>query len=345
MYHFGKKTIIAAAGVASIICASVLPVSSAIGQEVFELRVSVDTNMQTSRTRHLALYLDEVEKRSEGRVKPILYHSAQLFADRDVGKALIQGAIEMALPGSWTLSGIVSDLDFPGLPSFFGISTENARKVVDGEVGDIINAKLEKKLRSHVIGRWHELEPLHTYAVKKKIKSFSDMKGMRIRHPGSGMLELVISSKGATAVVVPWPDVALALTQGKIDGLVSTHNTVVSGKLWDSGVTHAFEDFNARMFQVLLINQEAWDGLPADMQKLMEDTWEDMLPGFLENIRGDDDAMREILVEHGFTVARPTQEELKEIQEALAPTEEDAVAKLKIDPRISAAIQKVTSGQ
>ena len=115
--------------------AGVLALAATLGPaaaQPFQMRASVDTNMTTSRTAHLAEYLAEVEKRSNGRIKPVLYHSAQLYPDRDVGKALLQGSVEMALPGSWTISGIVPDLDFPGLPSFFGISTANARKVVDG---------------------------------------------------------------------------------------------------------------------------------------------------------------------------------------------------------------------
>jgi len=81
--------------------------------DVYDLRVSVDTNMQTSRTAHLAKYLDEIKERSGGRLNPILYHSAQFYADRDVGKALAQSAVEMAMPVSWTLSAYRVGSGFP----------------------------------------------------------------------------------------------------------------------------------------------------------------------------------------------------------------------------------------
>lgn len=332
-----------AGGLAVILGAAQFVASPVSAQDVYELRASADTNMQTSRTAHLAEYLDEIEKRSNGRIKPTLYHSAQLYRDRDVGKALIQGSVEMAFPGSWTLSGIVSDLDFPGLPSFFGISTEDARKVVDGEVGDMINAQLEEKLRSHVLGQWHELEPLHTYSTETEIESFEDLEGLRVRHPGSAMQALQIGSKGATPVVIPWPDVALALTQGTVDALVSTHNTVASGKLWDSGVHYAFEDNNSRMFQVMLVNQAFWDSLPPDLQQLMTDTWAEMLPVFLERIRSSDAEYRAVLEEHGITVHAPSAEEIAQLRAELAPTEDDAVKELKVNPKISEAIRKIQS--
>ena len=307
----------------------------------FQMRASVDTNMTTSRTAHLAEYLNEVEKRSNGRIKPVLYHSAQLYPDRDVGKALLQGSIELAFPGSWTISGIVPDLDFPGLPSFFGISTENARRVVDGEVGKMINAILEQKLRSHVVGRWHELEPLHTYSTAKEIRRFEDLKGLRVRHPGSAMQALQIGQKGASPVVIPWPDVSLALSQGTVDALVSTHNTVVSGKLWDAGVKYVFEDFNSRMFQVLLVNQAFWNSLPPDMKKLMADTWEEMLPMFLERIRTKETDWRATLVKNGMTVHAPPAEDVARLRERLLPTEDAAVKELKVNPKISEIIKRI----
>ena len=41
-----------------------------------------------------------------------MFESGQLYPDLEVGKALIQGQVEMAAPGSWTITGIVSDADF-----------------------------------------------------------------------------------------------------------------------------------------------------------------------------------------------------------------------------------------
>ncbi len=327
--------------------AGVLALAATLGPaaaQPFQMRASVDTNMTTSRTAHLAEYLAEVEKRSNGRIKPVLYHSAQLYPDRDVGKALLQGSVEMALPGSWTISGIVPDLDFPGLPSFFGISTANARKVVDGEVGRMINAQLEQKLRSHVVGRWHELEPLHTYATVKEIRTFEDMKGLRVRHPGSAMQALQIGQKGASPVVIPWPDVALALSQGTVDALVSTHNTVVSGKLWDAGVKYVFEDFNSRMFQVLLVNQTLWNGLPPDLKTLMTATWEEMLPVFLERIRNNETTWQATLVKNGMTVHVPSADAVAKLRARLLPTEDAAVKELKVNPKISEIIKGIQAG-
>ena len=64
------------------------------------------------------LWLGKVETASGGKIKTKLYESGQLFPDLQVGKALIQGQVEMACPGSWTITGIIPDADVFQLPVF-----------------------------------------------------------------------------------------------------------------------------------------------------------------------------------------------------------------------------------
>lgn len=134
---------------------------------------------------------------------------------------------------------------------------------------------------------------------------------------------------------------ALALSQGTVDALVSTHNTVVSGKLWDSGVKYVFEDFNSRMFQVLLVNQTFWNALPADLKAVMTDTWEQMLPTFLERIRNNETDWRATLVKNGMTIHAPPAEDIARLRERLLPTEDAAVKELKVNPKISEIIKRI----
>ena len=74
------------------------------------LRCSLDTAPTHGRNIAVADYLAKLEKASDGAIKPELFASwIALFNDLDVAKALIQGQVEMALPGTWTLTGLVPD--------------------------------------------------------------------------------------------------------------------------------------------------------------------------------------------------------------------------------------------
>ena len=60
-------------------------------------------------------------------------------------EALLQGQIEMAIPGAFALTGVVPDADFFQLPALYGRTIEMIHLVVDGAPGKLLarrNGKL-----------------------------------------------------------------------------------------------------------------------------------------------------------------------------------------------------------
>ena len=85
--------------------------------EPLKLRCSLETVPAHSRNVTMRDYLGKVEAASHGRIKPQLFESGQLFPDLRVGTAMLQGQVDMAVPGIWSLTGIVPDADFFQLPA------------------------------------------------------------------------------------------------------------------------------------------------------------------------------------------------------------------------------------
>src|SRR6266851_3079895 len=73
------------------------------------LRCSLETAPSHTRNAVIKDYLRRIETAAGGKIKTQLFESGQLFPDLQVGKALLQGQVEMAAPGSWSLTGIVPD--------------------------------------------------------------------------------------------------------------------------------------------------------------------------------------------------------------------------------------------
>ncbi len=145
----------------------------------FRLRCSLDTSATHGRTIYIGEYLKQLEQESGGRIQAELFHSGQLFRDRDIAKAMRQGAIEMAAPGTWELTGFVPDTDVVWMPLLFGRTPAEARKLTDGPIGDMVNAEVEKALSVKVLGHWFDLG-LTTFAtLKKPIEAAEDLNGLR----------------------------------------------------------------------------------------------------------------------------------------------------------------------
>ena len=76
----------------------------------------MDTSPSHGRTLAIADFLKKLEAASQGEIAPQLFDSGQLFADRDVIKALVLGQVEMAAPGTWLVSAYVPEADLGQLP-------------------------------------------------------------------------------------------------------------------------------------------------------------------------------------------------------------------------------------
>ncbi len=88
------------------------------------LRCSLETTPSHMRNAIIRDYLGRIEAASGGRIKTQLFESGQLFPDLQVGKALLQGQVEMAAPGSWSLTGIVPDEISFSCPSFTAVRSK-----------------------------------------------------------------------------------------------------------------------------------------------------------------------------------------------------------------------------
>lgn len=307
---------------------------SAQAQEALKLRASLDTSATHARTIAVADYLKKLEAASNGRLKTELFHSGQLFRDRDVAKALRQGGAEMAVPGNWLLTGFVPDTDVFQLPAFFGQPIQVVYAAVDGKIGQLIDRQLETKLAVKVLGPWLPLGYQNTYSTGKPIRSFEDMAGMKIRNSGGAGQAIRASFFRATPNMTAWPDVPLALSQGTFDGLSSTDESLASAKLWDSGVKYGFEDHEFVGQYIPMVSETFWKKLPPDLQKLMVDLWQQNIGQYRTNMEQAQAHARKTLEENGIKFTSPPPETLAGFRTKMMPSQEATAKELRITPEM-----------
>jgi TRAP-type C4-dicarboxylate transport system substrate-binding protein len=128
--------------------------------------------------------------------------------------------------------------------------------------------------------------------------------------------------------------VPLALSQGTFDGLVSSNESLVSAKLWDSGVKYALEDHQFTAEYIPLMSQVFWDKLTPDQQKMITDLWAQNIPAYRANMAAAQTKARGTLEEHGVKFSDPSAEENAAERKRMM-AEQDQVAKdIKISPEM-----------
>ncbi|MFH0994945.1 MAG: TRAP transporter substrate-binding protein [Pseudomonadota bacterium] len=109
------------------------------------------------------------------------------------------------------------------------------------------------------------------WATMAPAKTIADAKKIKIRIAEAAVNQLLYKSWGFNPVVMPWPDVSIALKQGVIDGL--DHTPMVCN------ITKKFEDAKfftqinyAQGLFIWVVNKAWFNTLPADLQKIFKET-------------------------------------------------------------------------
>ena len=115
-----RRTLMTSA--AAMTVTPVVQSSAGLADEPLLLRCSLETAPTHTRNVVIRDYLSRIEAGSDGNIKTQLFESGQLFPDLQVGKALLEGQIDMAIPGTWSMTGVLSDADLFQLPILYGRS-------------------------------------------------------------------------------------------------------------------------------------------------------------------------------------------------------------------------------
>jgi len=323
---------------AAIVAAPAVCTRAAAAEEPLLVRCSLETVPSHARNAAIRDYLARIETSARGKIRTQLYESGQLFPDLQVGKALLQGQIEMAVPGSWSLTGIVPDADFLQLPILYGRSIELVHRAVDGRPGQLLAQQIEQKLSSHLIGPSLDLGFFNWYSTSKPLNSYADLKGLKIRNNGGAGQAWRTQLMGAIPNTTPLPNVALGLSQGTFDGLITTNETIASGQFWESGIRHSLEDHQFLGEYIPIVSLAFWRKLSPDLQQVFTDVWGENIANYRANMAAAQLRARELVQARGIKIVVPSAGEI-EAKRLEMMADQERVAKLsKISSEMVSAV-------
>jgi C4-dicarboxylate-binding protein DctP len=322
--------------------ASAAPFIRTARAEPIQMRVSLDTSPSHGRTISIADFLKKLEAASQGQIAPKLFDSGQLFADRDVIKALVLGQIEMAAPGTWLVSAYVPEADMGQLPVFYGQPVELTHRAIDGPPGEAVVEQITRKLRVKVPGRWIDLGFTNWYSARKPLGSLADLRGLKIRNSGGFAQPWRAQFFGGVPNMTAWPDVPLALSQGTFDALQSTNESCASAKLWDAGLRYGLIDHQSMGDYVPMISDAFWNALSPSLRTLITDLWAANVGTYRANLAAAQDRAEDALKENGVKLTYVPPEDLAEQRKRMLAVQDKVARAMKISPEMLARISEAT---
>ncbi len=231
MKGFKGFLILASVAVVTLALAAGSGAAPASGKQ-YIVKVTTDGSETNTKTIALRKWAEDVEKASNGRLKLEVYIGAQLYNDRDAMVAVNLGNVDVCLPPLATASVIDRNGQIMELPSFYGISFDQYKKLVGGKFGEELAKKFEAKLNVKVIGYWNNGNYLYG-SNKKMIKTPDDFVGQKIRIMGGPLSEACMKAFGGAPVTVAWAETYAAMQQKVVDGVETTMVGANSIKMWE----------------------------------------------------------------------------------------------------------------
>ena len=309
----------------------------------FHMRVSVDTSPSHGRTLSIADFLNKLQAASQGAIAPRLFDSGQLFADRDVIKALVLGQVEMAAPGTWLVSAYIPEADLAQLPLFYGQPIETTLRAIDGVPGDLVNRQVSQTLRVTIPGRWIDLGFTNWYSTRRPLHRLADLRGLKIRNSGGSAQPWRARFFGAVPITTAWPDVPLALSQGTFDALQSTDESCASAKLWDAGLHFGLIDHQSLGAYIPMISGTFWATLTPALKVLVTDLWTANIGTYRANLATAQDHAAQELKQNRIRLTTVAPEELAEQRKRMLGEQDKVARQMRIAPdflaRINAAVE------
>ena len=187
---------------------------------------SVENTVSHVQTQAVQRFANLLSERLAGQLEVQFYPAAALFRDLDVFRALSQGKVEMAVPGTWQFDKYIPEMGLFLLPSFYGRTEEVVYALRESAFGDKLVGIIEDGLGVRVLGRWIDLGFIHYFNTSSAISTIKDIQNKQVRVAGGIANNLRIQALGAKPVTIAWPDLPQALIQKSIDGLISSYETL-----------------------------------------------------------------------------------------------------------------------
>lgn len=260
-------------------------------------------------------FAELVDSKTSGAVKVKVFPGGALGGDAQNVSALQGGTLDMVVLNSGILASQVKEFAVYDFPFMFN-NSEEADKIVDGDFGKSLHAKLEEK---GIVGlAYWELGFRDMTNSKHPITKVDDIKGLKLRVIPNAINVDWVTALGANPTPMPFPEVYAALEQKAIDGQENPVTVIAANKFYEVqkhlALTH--HQYNP---QSVIVSKKTWDALTPEQQTAVRDAATEAAAYERGVAREKSTAALEEVKKAGMEVTELPAEELAKMRETLKP--------------------------
>lgn len=258
---------------AALVAVGALSVTTTFGAE-FTAKIGHLESAQQTRNIMLEKVAALVSERTGGAVEFQIFPQGQLGQQREMTEGVQLGSLEATVAPAAFLGGFNPAVSILDIPFLLPNSDEKAQELRGGPFGDALCASFESR-GVHCVGLWPNGRK--NFTSNKPLDNIADFAGQKFRVMDSNILMAQFNSVGASAVALPFGELYTALQTGVVDGEENPLDTIRAMKFYEVQ-KHVIVSNHGAMEDVILFNPQWWAKLPANYQKIITDTFKEVIP-------------------------------------------------------------------
>ena len=245
-----------------------------------------------------------VEQKTGGKMKVRVFAGGQLGQETEVIQNVQSGTIEVTMIGHDPLAQFAPMTTILSMPYLFK-DREQAFKLLDGALGDRLNAALKEK-GFHVLGWGDNGVRVYTNS-QRPINVPSDLAGLKIRSPQNPVNLAITKELGGIPVAMPYGEVYTAIQQHTIDGQENAVINIYPARLYEVQKFMSMTD-HLMSFTVLLMSEKFYDKLAPDLRQAVDAAGREAMQFQRQYAQKQSSELEAKMVEKGVKVNRPNLE-------------------------------------
>lgn len=285
--------------------ATMLAMTAGAQGQTFEMKVAHFTIAQHPMSVWIQNWADKLAKDSGGRIVPKVFPGAQMgpppiyYDAARTGQAEVTWFLSGGSPGRFPLTELIN------LPYLVGSSEIGTKVLNDRELRTKYLDAEHKGVRLLVL---FTHQPGQILTTKKPVRTAEDLRGMRIRFSSPTIRDFV-AALGATPVGVAPTEITEQLQRGTIDGAFIDYGGAGIAFKMGGTIKYSTEMYSYVASFGMAMNPGFYDKLPADLKKLVDDSFVGVEKAIGEGWDSIDVPGKKALVDGGAEIIRLSKEE------------------------------------
>jgi len=293
------------------LCTGLLP---ALAQPKIALRISTPAVPDDWHAKMWTVFKDSLDKAAPNQFDVQIHLNASLFKQGAEPAAMARGNLELTTVSAFDIAKLVPEFSIFTAGSIVR-DPQHQQKVFSGPIGDELFKAVADKMEITVLSTAYLGTRQVNLREARNVRSPADLKGIKLRMPGSKEWLFLGETLGATATPLAFGEVYMGLKTGTIDGQDNPLPTVRAAKFYE--VTKQLVLTNHLVDSLFIaVSNKTWNSLPAAEQKNLKAAAQAAAKFNNDNRIQEEAQILEFFKKQGLKVNKPDQEAFRKAVQA-----------------------------